>query len=264
MYIPLPVLKPLKLTTIRLNTYNNLAKAPLQPLVPSSHAAALRARADALAAASLRGRANTLLDPGINPAVAARIEQEYGVQNNETLRTTGQFVGGVAGGVAGAFAGAKIGASIGLIAGNVTGVGLVLPEELITVPLGAIVGAIVGMAGVFTGAAAGGTVMSATGWIAVSEIFRDTVMETLANPYTGGLQTLSVLGNTMDQTFGAPIVKSAIVSMQEKDTEFIDTVFKSYCVTEDGYTQMDFTRIRKNAYIDVLKVDVWVQELYYL
>ena len=251
MYLPKVALRPIKLGSVRLNTYNNLAMAPIQPLVPFSNAALLRVRAQALATAYMQSRPQTLLDPGLNPAVAKRIEEEYGVQNIDALRTAGQVVGGIGGAYVGAVAGAKIGAGVGLTLGNITGLGLLVPEEVITVPLGAMVGTIVGAAMSFTGAAVGGAVLSPTGWIAAGEIVRNTMLETLKNPAVGGLQTLSVLGNTMDQAFGAPIVKSAIVSLQEPDTEFIDTVFKAYGAHEEGFTQMDFSRIRKNVGIDV-------------
>ncbi len=75
---------------------------------------------------------------------------------NSKAEITGSIAGAIAGAKTGANVGTAIGTGVGLVAGNLTGVGLVLPEELVTGPVGAGVGKVVGgIAGAFVGGATG-------------------------------------------------------------------------------------------------------------
>lgn len=83
---------------------------------------------------------------------------------NSLFNSKLEAAGGITGSVAGSAAGAKVGGTVGGIvagvAGNLTGIGLVLPEEAVTVPAGTAIGA--GVGGV-VGAYLGGMGGSALG-----------------------------------------------------------------------------------------------------
>lgn len=75
---------------------------------------------------------------------------------NDLFNAKAEFGGAVAGAIQGVKTGAKVGAGVGIAAGNLTGIGLALPEEIVTGPLGATVGGIIGgVVGSATGATAG-------------------------------------------------------------------------------------------------------------
>ena len=63
---------------------------------------------------------------------------------NDLYNSKFEISGAITGAITGAKTGAKVGAAAGIAAGNLTGVGLVLPEEVVTGPAGATVGAIGG------------------------------------------------------------------------------------------------------------------------
>jgi hypothetical protein len=75
---------------------------------------------------------------------------------NRLYNTKAEIGGAIAGAWTGAKVGSKVGAGVGIAAGNMTGIGVVLPEELVTGPAGAAIGGIVGaIGGSMVGASAG-------------------------------------------------------------------------------------------------------------
>ena len=244
-----------------LGPYDLYGATPVQPVVPYSYKGTLQRRSQAFANAYRKSRPQTLLDPGINPMIAERIQEEYDLNQNvdNALRTTGQVVGGTAGAIKGAQLGFNMGRAIGaaLVLGN-AGPQAALPEEIITIPIAIVSTIVMAIAGGHVGAAAGGTLLSRSGHIAAAEIVKDTINNFRESPARGALQGLITMGNTLDQAAGAPIVKSAIVRMQEPDSNMIDLIRQSYGTSEEGLTVMDFSRIRDNAGVDLGSANIAV------
>ena len=216
-----------------------------QPLIPYSNQEMLRRRAERLAREALAAQPQTFMDPGLNPAVAARMRQEYGLPDDTALRYAGQTIGA--------------GIGLSLTYGNVVSmgksgaaVGSMVKPGIGTVA-GAIVGGVAGLAStvgaMYTGAAAVGAT-SPSGLAASYQMTRDIIRNAISNPVGGSIQGVSTVGATMGQFKGVPVLRSAILALQN-DGDLIENLNRAYGMHEDGYSRIDFARIRKNANVDL-------------
>lgn len=138
-------------------------------------------------------------------------------------------------GAGGFLAGAKFGAQTGAGAGSFLG------------PVGSVVGGVVGgIAGGLTGSSLA-QVASPSGARGAYKTGKTIIGE--SSELTG--RGLDFLGNSMDQLDGAAIVKSGVLSLQEDDREFVDSIKKAYGMGDKEFEPTYFSDIRENMGIDL-------------
>lgn len=65
-----------------------------------------------------------------------------------------------------------------------------------------------------------------------------------------GMSSLAIVGNTMDNLSGATVIKSMLASASGDEEDFSTILQKAYGYHEEGFTQLDFSRVRKNLNIN--------------
>lgn len=163
--------------------------------------------------------ANTELGYYDESGTLKRVDSTFLQQMYASIGEVGGAITGAAiGAKTGASVGTKIGAGVGLVAGNLTGVGLVAPEEVITLPAGAAAGRIIGgiigaIGGGYTGAFEGKAFDITMNAYDLGEKIQGKLA--LEQMHDAGISDAiySVVGNSalkVGTTIGKPILNSAV------------------------------------------------------
>lgn len=202
----------------------------------------------------------TMNDPWLNQAVKAKYDSINRTLINEVA---GRSIGSLQGAGLGAGIGSIIGATVGLAVGAaIPGIG----DEIVTTAAGTKIGTALGIkvgsaiatafgkmgaaSGAAAGAVAGASVADYRTYYATKELIDRTIFESFRNPGTGLMNSLESLGYTLDQSSGAPIIKSTILGAIRGE-DISELILKSYGIHKDGREARDFTEIREELKIDV-------------